>query len=316
MKFLKQLFEFAPKRRPTSSSESVGGADSPLNATLKKLRRIEIVSNRMVNESFHGQYKSVFRGQGIEFDDVREYVDGDDARSIDWNVTARASKPYVKRYVEERERTLVIMLDLSASNIFGANVSRLETAAEIAASLMFSAVKNNDKVGLLTFADGVCEFYPPRKGRKYVLRLLKVALLSRPRQAPTNLGKALEFVNRTIRGRAIVFILSDFYFESLDKPLRLCKLRHDVVGVSIEEPLESTLPDLGFVELQDPETGVTFDMDTGSQQYRKAISDRLKMRRDSVIKKFKELKVDLIAVENGGDYVAPLRNFFRKRERR
>ncbi len=316
MKMLNWIIGRVRARLIDSPSYSDERSASSFDATLKKLRRIEIVSNRIVDESFHGQYKSAFRGQGIEFDEVREYVDGDDARSIDWNVTARAAKPYVKRYAEERERTLLIMLDLSASNLFGANVSRLESATEIAASLMFSAIKNNDKVGLLTFANGVRDFYPPKKGRKYALRLIKAMLQSEPEYTPTDLDAALEFVNRTMRRRAIVFVLSDFYVNSLGKPLRICKRRHDLIGISIIEPVENALPDLGFVTLQDPETGEYLDVDSGCARFRKAIGARLKARRDSIAVKFKEMKVDLITIENGGDYVVPLRNFFRKRERR
>lgn len=287
-----------------------------IKTLLHKIKRIDVVSNRIANDMFSGQYRSAFRGQGIEFDEVREYAEGDDVRAIDWNVTARSNKPYVKRFSEERERSLLFMLDVSASSLFGSRSSRLETATEIAASLMFSALKNNDKVGLLTFANGVRRFFPPRKGRNYTLRLVREMLLAKPANEETNLNDALEFVNKTLKRRAVVFIISDFYVNQLSENLSYCKRRHDVVALSISEPLEKSFPNLGFVSLRDPETGAVVELDSGSKKVRQAIAEKLNQKQAEIAARLKEAHVDLISVENGGDYVKPLRAFFHKRQRR
>lgn len=300
-----------PQRRDVVPTQEEPKQD--LEAILHKLKRIDIVSNRIADETFSGQYRSAFRGMGIEFDEVREYAEGDDVRSIDWNVTARSGKPYVKQYAEERERSILFMLDVSASNVFGSQTSRLETATEIAASLMFSALKNNDKIGLLTFANGTRDYYPPRKGRNYIMRLVREMLLARPVHEPTDLNAALEFVNKTLKRRAVVFIISDFYVPRLSESLTLCARKHDVVALSITEPLENAFPNLGFVTLRDPETGKLVELDSGSRSVRAAISGMLRRRREEVASKLKEAHVDLIAVENGADYVQPLRAFFRRR---
>lgn len=300
-----------PQRRDVVPTQEEPKQD--LEAILHKLKRIDIVSNRIADETFSGQYRSAFRGMGIEFDEVREYAEGDDVRSIDWNVTARSGKPYVKQYAEERERSILFMLDVSASNVFGSQTSRLETATEIAASLMFSALKNNDKIGLLTFANGTRDYYPPRKGRNYIMRLVREMLLARPVHEPTDLNAALEFVNKTLKRRAVVFIISDFYVPRLSESLTLCARKHDVVALSITEPLENAFPNLGFVTLRDPETGKLVELDSGSRSVRAAISGMLRRRREEVANKLKEAHVDLIAVENGADYVQPLRAFFRRR---
>ena len=283
---------------------------------LRRVKKIEIASNRVADEALSGQFKSVFRGQGIEFDEVREYSEGDDVRSIDWNVTARAGKPYVKRYSEERERTLIIVFDVSASNIFGSRVSRIDTAAEISASLMFSAIKSNDKVGLLTFADGALDFYPPRKGKKYVLRLTKAILQSKPRCERTDLNAALEFLDGVLKRRAIVFVISDFYVSSIGRALRYCRRRNDVVAVSLEEPLEKDFPNLGFVTLRDPESGATLELDSASKRVRETIIERIESKRSAVAAQLKDARVDCVRIVNGEDYALPLQRFFRLRERR
>ena len=305
-------------RRYTSKERLVHTLDErpDIKTLLHKIKRIDVVSNRIANDMFSGQYRSAFRGQGIEFDEVREYAEGDDVRAIDWNVTARSNKPYVKRFSEERERSLLFMLDVSASSLFGSRSSRLETATEIAASLMFSALKNNDKVGLLTFANGVRRFFPPRKGRNYTLRLVREMLLAKPANEETNLNDALEFVNKTLKRRAVVFIISDFYVNQLSENLSYCKRRHDVVALSISEPLEKSFPNLGFVSLRDPETGAVVELDSGSKKVRQAIAEKLNQKQAEIAARLKEAHVDLISVENGGDYVKPLRAFFHKRQRR
>lgn len=308
--FQKLTRKFAP--RPASDSTFAASRPS-VETLLKKVRRIEIVSNRIADELFGGEYKSAFRGQGIEFAEVREYVEGDDVRTIDWNVTARAGKPYVKRYVEERERSLLFMFDVSASNLFGSRQSRLETATEIATTLIFSALKNNDKVGLLTFADGVQKYFPPRKGRNYALRLVREMLSVEPASGKTDLEAALEFANRTLKKRAVVFVLSDFYVSELGRALLNSRRKFDLVAVSINEPFESAFPNVGFTTLRDPETGATLEVDSGSKRVRAAISERLENRRRALANRLKEANVDSIFVENGEDFVPALRRFFRAR---
>ncbi|MGI6401414.1 MAG: DUF58 domain-containing protein [Thermoguttaceae bacterium] len=307
---------FARRKTVEQAPEPREKDSSGVEALLRKVKRIDIISNRIANDMFSGQYRSAFRGQGIEFDEVREYTEGDDVRTIDWNVTARSNKPYVKRFSEERERSILFMLDVSASNLFGSKTSRLDTATEIAASLMFSALKSNDKVGLLTFVDGVRSFHPPRKGRNYVLRLLREMASAKPTKGKTDLNAALEYVNRTLKRRAVVFVISDFYVQELSETLDYCTRKHDVVAISITEPLEQAFSNLGFVTLRDPETGAVVELDSGSKRVRDAISARLAERRADVESRLKEARVDLITVENGGDYVQPLRAFFRNRLRR
>ena len=299
------------------SASSLEPADTQaMGSLLRKVKRIEIISNRIANDVFSGQYKSAFRGQGIEFDEVREYQEGDDVRNIDWNVTARSGKPFVKRFSEERERSLLFMLDVSASNLFGSKVSRLETSTEIVASLMFSAIKNNDKIGLLTFANGVRSFFPPQKGKNYALRLTKEMLSVKPTEEETDLNSALEFVDKTLKRRAVVFILSDFYVPQLERPLLYCRHRHDLIAISISEPFEETFPNAGFVRLRDPETGKEVEIDAGSTKVRHAVSKRLTARRAALAEKLKEAHVEPLFIENGGDYVRALREFFRARTRR
>ena len=303
--FLSTLFSQKHLEKPAQTTR--------IEDLLKKVRQIEIISNRIANDTFSGQYRSAFRGQGIEFDEVREYMEGDDVRSIDWNVTARSGRPYVKRFSEERERSLLFMLDVSASNLFGTKVSRLETATEVVASLMFSALKNNDKIGLLTFANGARSYFPPQKGKNYVLRLVNEMLSVQPAEEPTNLNSALEFVGKTLKRHAVIIIISDFYAPQPDKSLFYCCRRHDLVAISITEPFEETFPNVGFVRLRDPETDTIVELDTGSPRVRRAISERLKLKRRTLTSKLKEANVEPLFIENGGDYVQTLRRFFQTR---
>lgn len=313
MAVLRKLFH---KRSRKSQPNVAQGAEQNLDSALKKLKRIEIVSNRIANEVFSGQYKSAIHGQGIEFAEVREYAEGDDVRSIDWNVTARAGKPFVKQYSEERERTVFFLLDVSASNLFGSRRSRLELAAEIVASLLFSAIKNNDKVGLLAFANGPCEYYPPRKGRNYAMRLTRAILTAQPRYERSNLNAALEYIDRTLKRRAVVFIISDFYVDALDRSLIRCQQRHDVIALSIAEPVERNFLKLGFVSLCDPETGRTVELDTSSARVRAAIAERLENKRKAIEARLREARVDTVWIDSDADYARVLRDFFHLRARR
>ncbi len=283
---------------------------------LKKVRRIEIVSNRIADDLFSGRYRSAFRGQGLEFAETREYVPGDDVRVIDWNVTARAGKPFIKTFCEERERSILIALDVSASTLFGSKASRLETSVEIAATLAFSALKSNDKIGLLTFSDGVRSFFPPRKGKNHALRLIREAASVSPAPGPTDLEATLDFIARTLKRRTTVFILSDFFAPNVGSVLFRRRDRLELVAISISEPVENAFPDLGFVTLRDPETGATLEIDSGSKRVRAAICERLTNRRQALAARLKEARVDTIFIENGGDYVSSLRDYLHRRERR
>ncbi len=246
---------------------------------LKKVRQIEIRTNRLVTDTLAGQYHSVFKGRGMNFDDVREYVPGDEVRTIDWNVTARAGRPFVKKFVEERELTLLLMVDVSASGDFGSGAqSKRELAAEIASVLAFSAIKNSDKVGLLLFTDQVELFMPPRKGRRHVLRIVREVLGFEPARRGTDLVQALDFVNDVIKRRAIVFLLSDFQTagtstEDLRRALRQTNRRHDLVALPIEDARERLLPDLGVVAIEDAETGELIELDTRNPAVRRRFTE-------------------------------------------
>lgn len=296
----------------------VSFSDPNLNVKtlLKKIRRVEIAANRVADHLFAGRYRSVFRGQGLEFAETREYVPGDDVRAVDWNVTARAGKPFVKTFCEERERAVLIALDVSASTLFGSKTSRLETAVEIAATLVFSALKSNDKVGLLTFADGVRSFFPPRKGKNNALRLIREAASVSPEPGPTDLEATLDFIARTLKRRTTVFVVGDFFVPRVGSAVFRRRDRLDIVAISISEPFEDAFPNLGFVTLRDPETGATLEIDSGSKRVRSAVCERLANRRLATATRLKEARIDTIFVENGGDYASALRDYFRSRERR
>ncbi|MDO5552500.1 MAG: DUF58 domain-containing protein [Planctomycetia bacterium] len=283
---------------------------------LKKVKRLEIISNRFANDLFAGQYKSVFRGRGMEFSEVREYEPGDDIRSIDWNVTARAGRPFIKRFVEERELTVLFMVDISASGIFGSSVSKLDTAIEVVGTLMFSALKNNDKVGLLTFGDRVHDYYRPTKGKANILRLIRELVTTEPVPGGTNLDCALEYVNRVLKRRAVLFLLSDFYAPEPGQALSLCARRHDLIALTLTDRREREFPNVGFLNLFDPETGQTRLVDTGSAAVRDYLASRLAGKRAEIAGALRRAKVDELPIEAGSDFSGDLRQFFRSRERR
>ena len=234
-----------------------------LEDVLKEVRRIQIVARRQVNDLLAGEYLSVFKGRGMEFDAVREYVPGDEIRSIDWNVTARTGTPFVKTFCEERELTVILAVDISASGSFGSfRLSKMETAVEVAAVLMFTALRNHDKVGLLFFTDDVVKYIPPRKGRANVLRLIRELLATEPVKAPTDISKALDFLGRVQRRRCVVFVMSDFLGPDCSRALAIANQRHDCVAVTMGDPRESSLPDVGFLTLRDAETDELLELDT------------------------------------------------------
>lgn len=298
---------------------------------LKKIRQIELRTRRLVNESLAGHYHSVFKGQGMNFDEVREYQPGDEVRTIDWNVTARMNHPFVKKYVEERELTVILMVDLSGSGLFGSvSQSKRELAAEIASVLAFSAIRNNDKVGLLLFTEGVEKFIPPRKGRGHVLRVIREILVYQPAKVGTDLNDALQFMTRVTAHRAIVVILSDF----LGSPkggggmmasslatvsataLRQANRKHDVVAVQIADRFETELPELGYLVLRDAETGELVEVNTGDERRRKNFAERQVKAKTDLKKVFTSSRIDAIELRTDQPYEAALARFFETREKR
>jgi len=283
----------------------------------KKIRYIQIYTSRAVNESLAGEYESVFKGRGMEFDQVREYHIGDDIRSIDWNVTARTGEPHVKLFVEERELTVMFMVDLSASGSFGSTRKiKNEAAAELCALLAFSAIKNNDKVGLIVFTDQVEMFIPPAKGTTHVLRLIRELLGFKPRQTKTNIKAGIEFMGRVITKRSVVFLISDFLEENYERELRVLGKKHDLLAVSITDPREIKLPNVGLIELEDAETGELILIDTGSPQVRKNYEKTGHANQENLKKMFRSMDIDQIEILTNQDYVVDLVKFFKMRERR
>lgn len=288
-----------------------------LEDILRDVRRIQIVARRQVNDLLAGEYTSAFKGRGMEFDSVREYVPGDDIRNIDWNVTARSQVPYVKTFCEERELTVLIAVDVSASGAFGSQrQSKLEVAAEVAAVLMFTALTNNDKVGLLMFADTIQRYIPPRKGRGSILRLVREMLDVEPVAAATNLSGALEYIGRVQRRRCIVFLLSDFLVDDYQHALQIANQKHDCVAVSLLDPREVDFPNVGFVSLRDAETDELHELDTSSARVRKWLQEHARIRDSSLDQSLRKAGVDRLSVRTDEPYTQSLQRFFIARERR
>ncbi len=284
---------------------------------IKQVRQIELRTRGLVNQVFSGEYHSVFKGRGMEFSEVREYQFGDDIRNIDWNVTARFGHPFIKIFEEERELTVMLMADLSGSLIFGTvDKTKQRIAAELSAILAFSALKNNDKVGLILFTDKIEKFVPPRKGRKHVLRIIREVLSFQPVGKSTDIKSALEFLNSTIKKRSILFLLSDFMDSGYEKILRIVAKKHDLIGVVLEDPRENELPKMGLVKLTDAETGEERWIDTSN----KKIRSMLKQQKEELNRKRKSLfvssRLDSIEIQTGQNYITPLVQFFKRREKR
>jgi uncharacterized protein (DUF58 family) len=292
---------------------------------LRKVRRIEIRTKRLVDDTLAGQYHSVFKGRGMNFDEVREYTPGDEVRTIDWNVTARAGRPFIKKFVEERERTLILMVDVSASGDFGSGAqSKRELAAELASVLAFSAIRNSDKVGLVLFTDQVELYVPPRKGRRHVLRIVREILGFEPQSRGTDVVNALDFVNDVASRRSIVFLVSDFQtpgepavaMPALRKALRQTNRRHDLVALPIDDPREQELPDIGIVAVEDAETGELIEIDTASAAVRQRFAETARERTAQLQRAFNAEAVDSLRITTDQSYVAPLMTFFKKRARK
>ncbi len=283
----------------------------------KKVRYIQIYTSKAVNDVLAGEYRSVFKGQGMEFEEVRDYQVGDEIRSIDWNVTARMGTPFVKRFREERELTVMFAVDLSASGNFGSTDKlKNEVAAELCALLAFSAIKNNDKIGLIVFSDQVELYIPPAKGTSHVLRLIKELLAFEPHKGETNIAEALEYLGKVCRKQTVVFLISDFLDEGYESALRVIAKRHDVTAVSIVDPVELKMPKVGLVELEDAETGEQIQIDTGSAAFRRNYQARNQARGEELKTVFSKVGIDQVEINVGRDYLRELIKFFRKREKR
>ncbi|OIO40184.1 MAG: hypothetical protein AUJ75_00405 [Candidatus Omnitrophica bacterium CG1_02_49_10] len=284
---------------------------------LKQIRRIQIHTSRMVNDVFAGQYQSVFKGRGMEFDEVREYQPGDEIRSIDWNVTARMGHPYIKKFVEERQLTIMLVVDLSASSQF-ATVNKLksELAAELSAVLAFSAIRNNDRVGLIIFTDRIEKFVPPKKGINHVLRVIREVLYFKPEGRGTDIALAIEHLNRVTTRRTVSFLISDFMAEGYKKPLKAASKRHDIVAIKIVDPREEALPEVGMLELEDAETGERLSINTGDKRLRGDYSRLTSKIAEETDRLLKSINVDNITIRTDMPYIKPLVAFFRMRERR
>jgi uncharacterized protein (DUF58 family) len=286
---------------------------------IKKIRHIEIRTKRLVNDSFAGDYHSVFKGRGMEFNEVRPYQPGDEIRTIDWNVTARTGDVYVKRYVEERELTVMLLVDASASENFGSvHQFKRELAAELTAVLSFAATTNNDRVGLLIFTDRIELFIPPRKGRKHVLRLIRELLAFQPQGQGTDLKLALDTANQILKRRGIIFLVSDFMAdpESYRTAMAVTNRRHDLIAVDLNDPLEKDIANVGVLAIEDPETGEVVWVDTASKGWRTAYRQRMDAVQVGMTRAMRQAGVDRIGVGTDQDYVAQLTAFFQERYRR
>jgi len=305
-------------RRPRDKPAPPRTPEKPMGVPPEILRQVKLIELRtrgLVNSVFTGEYRSVFKGQGMEFSEVREYQPGDEVRSIDWNVTARMGRPFVKRFIEERELTVMLVVDLSGSERFG-TVRRFksELASELAAVLAMAAVRNNDRVGIVLFTDRIEHVVPPRKGRRHVLRIIRDLLAFEPVGRGTDLVAAIDYTARMLKEHAIVFIVSDFLSADIDHPLKLMSQRHDVVAVTVEDPSERDLPDIGVARLIDPETGETFEVDTSHPAVRGSYSSRVGDEREERKHLLRRLAIDEVAVRTEAGVVEPLLRFFRSRE--
>jgi uncharacterized protein (DUF58 family) len=284
---------------------------------IKKIQQIQIRTSRVVNDLFAGEYVSVFKGHGMEFDEVREYQPGDEIRSIDWNVTARMGRPFVKKFVEERELTVMLLVDVSGSEEFGSVASfKREIASELAAVLAFSAIRNKDRVGLIVFTDKVEKFVPPKKGRRHVLRLIREVLYFKPRRRGTKIAAALEYLSKVTSRRAVVFVISDFADSGFERDLRIASRRHDIIAVTVRDPRERDFPEVGFIELEDAETGERMLVDSRGVMFGANLRALADSRDNSRKTLFRSADVDEISVTTDRPYIHALLKFFRMRERR
>ena len=299
-------------------------ATQPTRVIMSDMRRLEIRTRRLVNDSLSGSYHSVFKGRGMDFDEVREYSAGDEVRTIDWNVTARAGKPFVKKFTEERELTLILLVDISASGNFGsAALSKRDLAAELASVIAFSAIRNSDKVGLVLFTDRIERYLPPKKGRRHVLRVVRDILYHAPSGTGTDVVKALEALSQVLHRRAVVFLISDFQSpgdpvaarDALRRTMRQVNQRHDLIAVQVADPREHELPDVGIVALEDAETGEIIELDTAKPTVRRRFAAQAQQRAQRLVSDFRAEGVDTLQLQTDQPYLPALQRFFKTRER-
>lgn len=284
---------------------------------IKRVRRLEIVTRRIVNDQLAGNYHAVFKGRGMDFDEVRLYQPGDEIRFIDWNVSAKMEEIYVKRFVEERELTLFLMVDASASQLFGTKGrSKLEVAAEIAAMIAFSAIKNNDRIGLIIFTDEVELFVPPKKGRKHVLRVISQILDFQAKSRGTDISAALDFLSRVSKRTCVAFLVSDFLDGSYERSMRITARRHDLIPVVLTDPMEEELPNLGTTWVRDPESSQILQVDTASASFRRRYKERAQAAHELRDRLLRKMKLDTIQVQTDQSTLQPLVNYFRLRAKR
>ena len=287
------------------------------SALLKKVRKIEIKTKGLSNHIFAGEYHTAFKGKGMAFSEVREYQPGDDVRSIDWNVTARYNAPFVKIFEEEREMTVMLLVDVSGSGDFGTNKQfKRELATEISAILAFSAIKNNDKVGVIFFSDIIEEFIPPKKGKSHILRIIRQVLAFEAKEKKTDISLAIEYFNNVMKKRTICFVLSDFLSPEFEKPLKIASKKHDIIALRIHDKRENSLPNVGIIPLQDAENNSISYVDTSSQKVRELFHNKQEEKQEYLKKLFPKCGVDMIDISTGSDYVKPLMNFFKNRGKR
>ena len=281
---------------------------------LKKVKRIEIRTRGLVDSFFGGKYHSLFKGRGMTFSEVREYQPGDDVRLIDWNVTARSRSPFIKIFEEERELTVILVVDISSSGSFGSKYYQKKSiSAEIASVLGFSAIKNNDKVGLILFSNNIVKYIPPKKGKSHVLRVVRELLYTKPDFKGTSIKNALEFLMKVAKRKAVVFLLSDFLDENFLDSLKIANRKHDLVGIKIFDPYEEKLPDIGMLKVEDSETGFSFWIDTSNKKDLKQMNDFNLKKTNEFYKSTQKMGLDIVPISTSEDYVEPLMNFFRKR---
>ena len=287
------------------------------SALLKKVRKIEIKTKGLSNHIFAGEYHTAFKGKGMAFSEVREYQPGDDVRSIDWNVTARYNAPFVKIFEEEREMTVMLLVDVSGSGDFGTNKQfKRELATEISAILAFSAIKNNDKVGVIFFSDIIEEFIPPKKGKSHILRIIRQVLAFEAKEKKTDISLAIEYFNNVMKKRTICFVLSDFLSPEFEKPLKIASKKHDIIALRIFDKRENSLPNVGIIPLQDAENNSISYVDTSSKKVRETFNNKQEEKQVYLKKLFPKCGVDMIDISTGSDYVKPLMNFFKNRGKR
>ena len=284
---------------------------------MKQVGKIKILTSHLIDDQLTGDYHSMFKGQGVEFDEVRPYVAGDDIRSIDWNVTARTGSPHVKRFSEERELTVIFLVDVSGSQVFGSGTrSKSELAAEITCLLALTAIRNQDKIGLILFSDRILKSIPPRKGRTSVMRLVREVLAADETREGTDITASLRFLNNVQKRKAVVFLVSDFQDSGYEKELRVTARRHDVIACPISDPCEFELPNVGLVEMQDPESGELLLVDTGSAAVRRAFAERAAQDNGQLMKFFKRNGIDSISLSTGRPYIDDVRALFRRRAKK